>query len=716
MAAGVSLRMACRAITGRSRVLVPAASARSGDAIIRRLLRARRRDRAVPVRRRRRDARSRRTGAACGEDVACAYFETPTYLGAIETATREAIAALPRGRRAGRRRRRPDLARRARVAAALRRRHRLRRAPAARRPHALRRRPRRLRRHAGRRALRARVPDVPDRPHRPRRARRDGFGEVARERTSYMRRERGKDFGGTTHGAVGDRGGRLPLDAGRRGHARAGRGHPPARGLRGRSGSPRSTACRSARRTSRASRSSRCPSRARARRSSTSTGTCCERGHPRRARPRRSRSWAEALYCVTEVHTPGRHRPPRRGRRGGGARHERRAAVPPGSLERADRVRAGIARRARLPAAARRGERSRPWPDLPPRSCRTALRRRQPPALPEIAQPRPAQALPAPLAGDDGRGHRRRHRPGHGDDEVQPAVNGSSIRIARQLRRPAPAGGPVETRAGSARDRRALRGHPVRALGHRPLQLPARRRHARHLRERVHRARLPRPPRGERSATRSSRPSSRTRATPPAPATAGYRIVTLYAGPERLPDARRPAAALSRAHGRAHDHQSRGHRALQPADRRARRRSCTRPAACAPTTRPTRTACSASPAPRDAGFDMCQFNLHKTFGSPHGSVGLPCGAIGVSRRAGALPAGADGRARGDALLPRPRSARSRRPRARVLRRVGTVVRAYAWVHQPRRRGAAAGGRDRRAEQQLPRDAAAGVPGHRGRLR
>lgn len=32
---------------------------------------------------------------------------------------------------------------------------------------------------------------------------------------------------------------------------------------------------------------------------------------------------------------------------------------------------------------------------------------------------------------------------------------------------------------------------------------------------------------------------------------------------------------------------------------------------------------------RDAGFDMCQFNLHKTFSSPHGSNGPGCGAVGV---------------------------------------------------------------------------------------
>ena len=31
----------------------------------------------------------------------------------------------------------------------------------------------------------------------------------------------------------------------------------------------------------------------------------------------------------------------------------------------------------------------------------------------------------------------------------------------------------------------------------------------------------------------------------------------------------------------------------------------------------------------DAGFDMCQFNLHKTFSSPHGGMGPGCGALAV---------------------------------------------------------------------------------------
>ena len=32
---------------------------------------------------------------------------------------------------------------------------------------------------------------------------------------------------------------------------------------------------------------------------------------------------------------------------------------------------------------------------------------------------------------------------------------------------------------------------------------------------------------------------------------------------------------------------------------------------------------------RDMGFDMCHFNLHKTFSSPHGSLGPGCGAVAV---------------------------------------------------------------------------------------
>ncbi len=35
---------------------------------------------------------------------------------------------------------------------------------------------------------------------------------------------------------------------------------------------------------------------------------------------------------------------------------------------------------------------------------------------------------------------------------------------------------------------------------------------------------------------------------------------------------------------------------------------------------------------KEAGFDMCHFNLHKTFSSPHGSMGPCCGAQGVTEK------------------------------------------------------------------------------------
>lgn len=81
----------------------------------------------------------------------------------------------------------------------------------------------------------------------------------------------------------------------------------------------------------------------------------------------------------------------------------------------------------------------------------------------------------------------------------------------------------------------------------------------------------------------------------------------------------------------------------------------------------------------DAGFDLCQFNLHKTFGSPHGAGGLACGAIGV--RAALAP-----------FLPRPTVERAadgtpfldadRDLSIGAMRAfhgaIDTVVRAYAW--------------------------------------
>jgi glycine dehydrogenase subunit 2 len=82
---------------------------------------------------------------------------------------------------------------------------------------------------------------------------------------------------------------------------------------------------------------------------------------------------------------------------------------------------------------------------------------------------------------------------------------------------------------------------------------------------------------------------------------------------------------------------------------------------------------------REAGFDLCQFNLHKTFSSPHCSMGMPVGACGVTDSlAPFLPAPTvefDG-ARYRLDYDRPRSV----GKIRAFHGVpATVVRSYAWV-------------------------------------
>ena len=82
---------------------------------------------------------------------------------------------------------------------------------------------------------------------------------------------------------------------------------------------------------------------------------------------------------------------------------------------------------------------------------------------------------------------------------------------------------------------------------------------------------------------------------------------------------------------------------------------------------------------RDAGFDLCQFNLHKTFSSPHCSMGMPVGASGVTAElARFLPAPTVERD-GDRFsldYDRPDSI----GKVRAFHGVpATVVRSYAWV-------------------------------------
>ena len=47
---------------------------------------------------------------------------------------------------------------------------------------------------------------------------------------------------------------------------------------------------------------------------------------------------------------------------------------------------------------------------------------------------------------------------------------------------------------------------------------------------------------------------------------------------------------------------------------------------------------------RDAGFDLCHFNLHKTFSVPHGSMGGAVGALGCTDAPRQVPAHTSGQA------------------------------------------------------------------------
>ena len=115
--------------------------------------------------------------------------------------------------------------------------------------------------------------------------------------------------------------------------------------------------------------------------------------------------------------------------------------------------------------------------------------------------------------------------------------------------------------------------------------------------------------------------------------------------------------------------------------------------------------------PGDMGFDIVHFNLHKTFTQPHGGGGPGAGPIAVSDRI-------------EPYLPRPQVVRHAsgngagpafdldddRPKSIGRLRgfqgnFGVFVRSYAYILLARRRRAAGGVRDRRAERQLPAGAA-----------
>lgn len=163
-----------------------------------------------------------------------------------------------------------------------------------------------------------------------------------------------------------------------------------------------------------------------------------------------------------------------------------------------------------------------------------------------------------------------------------------------------------------------------------------------------------------------------------APATAGFKVITLYPGPQGYPEVAALRAAVSERTaglmitnpedtGIYNPHIDEFVRIVHDAG-----------GLCAYDQANANGILGIARA-RDAGFDMCQFNLHKTFGTPHGAVGLAVGAVGVTADL-------------EPFLPVPRVVRTEqgyaltydRPHSigavrAFLGNAQTVLKAYAWI-------------------------------------
>lgn len=82
---------------------------------------------------------------------------------------------------------------------------------------------------------------------------------------------------------------------------------------------------------------------------------------------------------------------------------------------------------------------------------------------------------------------------------------------------------------------------------------------------------------------------------------------------------------------------------------------------------------------RDAGFDVCHFNLHKTFGTPHGCGGPGAGANAVSAQLSPFLPGPRVFREGDTFVVRDNGALSIGSVAPFYGVVPNIVRAYAWM-------------------------------------
>ena len=321
--------------------------------------------------------------AALGPDRGRALRQ-PVVSRRHRAARRRDRGARPQPRRRDDRRRRPALARHPRAAVRVRRGHRRRQHPAARRAHVLRRRRRRLHRDPRRAALRARVPDAAAqhlRDDRPGRARvRDRA-----LRADLVRQPRGgQRLDGQLGLPLGGRERRLHVADGARGLRGGGPADHRPQPLRGpAAGGDRRRANRVPRRASSRSSSSTSPAPARPSRRSiaacahaaSSAARICPASFPELGQ--------SALYCVTEMHTAGRHRPARRCAWRGGRMKLRRyhAAVwdEPLVMEMGRPGGRGV-------VFDGEPEIARPW-GTSTSLVSAGMRRASPPALPELSEP-----------------------------------------------------------------------------------------------------------------------------------------------------------------------------------------------------------------------------------------------------------------------------------------------------------------------------------------
>ncbi len=113
------------------------------------------------------------------------------------------------------------------------------------------------------------------------------------------------------------------------------------------------------------------------------------------------------------------------------------------------------------------------------------------------------------------------------------------------------------------------------------------------------------------------------------PATAGFRLITLQPGPDGLPDPGAVDAAISERTAGLMITNPEDTGLFNPAIDRIVERVHAAGGLCHYDQANANGILGITRA-RDAGFDLCQFNLHKTFSSPHCSMGMPVGASGVT--------------------------------------------------------------------------------------